>query len=424
MNKFAQLSALAATAGLATAGSLDLDRSYAAELRSDAGAYSVLNSSAANLQVTAAARFGYGINMRDNGGFTNSDNETTVGFGFQDVEVRLTGQVTDSINATISFDFGPDENRPIGNDFDSSFEENGVNLEDAYADWTVNDGFSLRIGQFIQAFSAGRNISEYHMMGAFRSSAQSLLGDNGYSQGIEAHFGGDNWGAAVGFSDGPRSANTAFNDAILDDTDPNNIIVIGSGEADYAINGRFDFYSDSDKARFDDRAAWRGQSAGWRVGAGGFWASFGDTNPSGPENEFLSFTVDGAYEADGWGLNAALFWQNVDLDGAGSDDNFGIEIGANMFFSDQLEGFARYDVVVFDEDFGGSTEDTFQAISLGVNYYFVPESHAAKFTADLGWAFDDTRGLGSETGGSPFGGGFLGDSDGEINLSLMLQFMF
>ncbi len=400
MNKFAQISALAATAGLATAGSLDLDRSYAAELRSDAGAYSVLNSSAANLQVTAAARFGYGINLRDNSALANDD-ETTVGFGFQDVEVRLTGQVTDSINATISFDFGPDENADLG----SSSSSGSANLEDAYADWTVNDGFSLRVGQFIQAFSAGRNISEYHMMGAFRSSAQSVLGDNAYSQGIEAHFGGDNWGAAVGFSDGPRSANTAFN---------------SGAESDYAFNGRFDFFSDSDKARFDDRAAWRGQSAGWRIGAGGFWATTGDTNPSGAEDEFLSLTVDGAYEGDGWGVNAAFFWQNIDLDGAGSDDNYGGEIGANMFFSDQLEGFARYDIVVFDEDFIG-TEDTFQAVNVGVNYYFVPESHAAKFTADLGWAFDDTRGIASE---GLLGGGFLGDSDGELNLSFMLQFMF
>jgi hypothetical protein len=400
MNKFAQLSALAATAGLATAGSLDLDRSYAAELRSDAGAYSVLNSSAANLQVTAAARFGYGINLRDNSSLANDD-ETTVGFGFQDVEVRLTGQVTDSINATISFDFGPDENADLG----SSSDTGTANLEDAYADWTVNEGFSLRVGQFIQAFSAGRNISEYHMMGAFRSSAQSVLGDNAYSQGIEAHFGGDNWGAAVGFSDGPRSANTAFN---------------SSAESDYAFNGRFDFFSDSDKARFDDRAAWRGQSAGWRIGAGGFWATTGDTNPSGAEDEFLSFTVDGAYEGDGWGVYAAGFWQNIDLDGAGSEDNFGGEIGANMFFSDQLEGFARYDIVIFDQDFIG-TEDTFQAINVGVNYYFVPESHAAKFTADLGWAFDDTRGIPSE---GALGGGYLGDSDGEINLAFMLQFMF
>lgn len=409
MNKFAQISALAATAGLATAGSLDMDRSYAAELRSDAGAFSVLNSRAANLQVSAAARFGYGINLRDNSGFTNDDNETTVGFGFQDVEVRLTGQVTDSITATISFDFGPDENRPLGNDFDSDFEGNSVNLEDAYADWAVNDNFTLRIGQFIQQFSAGRSISEYHMMGAFRSSAQSLLGDTAYSQGIEAHFGGDNWGAAIGFTDGPRSANTAFN---------------SSAEADYALNARFDFYSDSDKARFNDRAAWRGQSAGWRIGAGAFWANYGDTNPSGAEDEYLSATVDAAYEGDGWGVYAAFFWQNVDLDGAGSEDNYGGEIGASMFFSDQLEGFLRYDIVVFDNNFGGSDEDTYQAVNVGINYYFVPESHAAKFTVDLGWAFDDTRGLGSETGGSPFGGGFLGDSDGEFNLSFMLQFMF
>lgn len=400
MNKFAQLSALAATAGLATAGSLDLDRSYAAELRSDAGAYSVLNSSAANLQVTAAARFGYGINLRDNSALANDD-ETTVGFGFQDVEVRLTGQVTDSINATISFDFGPDENADLG----SSSDAGSANLEDAYADWTVNEGFSLRVGQFIQAFSAGRNISEYHMMGSFRSSAQSVLGDNAYSQGIEAHFGGDQWGAALGFSDGPRTANTAFNSA---------------EEADYAFNGRFDFYSDTDKARFDDRAAWRGQSAGWRIGAGGFWSMTGDTNPSGPEDEFLSFTVDGAYEGDGWGVYAAGFWQNIDLDGAGSEDNLGGEIGANMFFSDQFEGFARYDIIVFDEDVTAD-EDTFQAVNVGINYYFVPESHAAKFTADIGWAFDDTRGIPSE---GQFGGGFLGDSDGELNLALMLQFMF
>lgn len=411
MNKLASFSAItiAASAGFATAGSLDLDRAYAAELRSDAGAYSVLNSSAANLTVSAGARFGYGLNFRDNSGFTSDDNETTVGFGFQDVEVRLTGQVTDSITATISFDFGPDENAPVGNQFDDEFEGDGVNLEDAYADWMVNDGFTLRIGQFIQAYSAGRSISEYHMMGAFRSPTQSLLGDTGYSQGIEAHFGGDTWAGAVGFSDGPRSGNTAFND---------------EGEADYAFNARFDFFSDTEKDRFMDRAAWRGQSAGWRLGAGAFWASFGDTNPAGAESEFFSVTADGAYEGDGWGVNAAAFWQNNDIDGSGSEDNYGLEIGANMFFSDQLEGYARYDVVVFDEEFGGSDEDTFQTISAGVNYYIVPESHAAKFTADLGYAFDDTTGLGSETGGSPFGGGFLGDSDGEINISLMLQFLF
>lgn len=400
MNKFAQISALAATAGLATASSLDMDRSYAAELRSDAGAFSVLNSRAANLQVTAGARFGYGMNFRDNNALPNDD-ETTIGFGFQDVEVRLTGQVTDSITATVSFDFGPSDS--FGGEFFGGDSDSSVELEDAYADWAVNDTFTLRIGQFVAAYSAGRSVNEYHMMGAFRSNAQTLLGDTGWSQGIEAHFGGDNWGAVIGFTDGPFTSNTAFNSA---------------AEADWAFNGRFDFYSDSDKARFNDRAAWRGQSAGWRIGAGGYWANYGDTNPSGPEDEFFGLTVDAAYEGDGWGVNGAFFWQNGDFDGGGSIDNYGFEIGANMFFSDQLEGFARWDAIFFDSDF---IDEDFHFISAGINYYFVPESHAAKFTVDVVYSFTDTDtldALNPSPGGfnGPSTTGLLGASDGEFLL--------
>lgn len=406
MNKLASFSAItiAASAGLATAGSLDLDRAYAAELRSDAGAYSVLNSSAANLTVSAGARFGYGINLRDNS--TLGDDEDTFGFGFQEVEVRLSGQVTDSINATISFDFGPDDTELGAYDGD----EGTARLEDAYADWMINDGFTLRIGQFVQAFSAGRSISEFEMMGAFRSATEVALGDADWSQGVEAHFGGDTWAGAIGFSDGPRSANTQFNSA---------------GEADYAINGRFDFFSDSDKERFTDRAAWRGQSAGWRIGAGAIFAASGETNPSaGADTDQIWYTVDAAYEADGWGVNAAFFGRYVDVDGGDEVDTYGFEIGGNLFFSDQLEGFARWDTLIFEDDVAGTTEDTFNFISGGVNYYLVPESHAAKITAEIGYSIDDTTGATGDVIGANGLGGFLGNSDGEINIALMMQFLF
>ena len=418
MNKIASISAItiAASAGFATAGSLDLDRAYATELRSDAGAYSVLNSRAANLEVTAGARFGYNINVRDNNDLA-SDDETTIGFGFEDVEVRLSGQVTDSINATISFDFGPGEGiardgrsgMPSSPSFFDDLDESGVNLEDAYADWMINDGFTLRIGQFVQAFSAGRSISEYHMMGAYRSSAQEVLGDTGWTQGVEAHFGGDTWSGVVGFNDGPFTGNSAFNSA---------------AEADFAFNARFDFFSDADKARFNDRTSWRGASNAWRIGAGAFWASYGSTNPSGSDDDIFGYTIDAAYESDGWAVYGAFFGQHLDIEGASSMDNFGFELGASMFFNDQFEGFARYDVIIFDEDFLG-TEDTFNAVNVGINYYFVPESHAAKFTAELGWAFDDTQ-VGDPTVNSfpALGGGYLGNSDGELNLAFMFQFMF
>lgn len=416
MNKLASISAitLVASAGFATAGTLDLDRAYATELRSDAGAYSVLNSSAANLEVTAGTRFGYRANFR-RGTHLESNDRRTVGFEFQDVEVRLTGQVTDSITATVSFDFGPDDNFASGwtstlADFEG--EGQSVNLEDAYADWMINDGFTLRIGQFVQQFSAGRSMSEYHMMGAYRSNVQNSIGDVGWSQGVEAHFGGDTWSAAIGFTDGPFSANTAFNDAF---------------EADYAINARFDLFSDGDKNRFRDATSWRGSSTAWRVGAGALYASYGDTNPSFSETfNTLQYTVDAAYAADGWGVNGAFFGQrNKGFLGDNSIHNWGFELGANMFFNDQVEGYARWDSMWLDRDLADAVElekRSLHNLAVGFNYYFVPESHAAKFTGELGWAFRDTRGDIDE---GFFGNAFLGNSDkNELNLAFMFQFMF
>ena len=81
---------------------------------------------------------------------------------------------------------------------------------------------------------------------------------------------------------------------------------------------------------------------------------------------------------------------------------------------------SRYDIVVFDDDFIAD-EDTFQAVAIGMNYYLVPESHAAKITAEIGYAFDDTTGAGTD---GLLGGGFIGDSDGELNLAVMFQFLF
>lgn len=408
MNKLAQISALTLAAGFATAGSLDLDRAYATELKSDASVRNALTTQAGNIAVTAGTRFSYGLNFRDNDAL--GDDDTTLGFGFNDVEVRVAGQVTDNINATISFDFGPNDSS-----FTSGGSDTSVQLEDAYADWTVNDSFTLRVGQFVQSFSGGRAVSEYEMMNSFRSVTETVLGDTGWSQGIEAHFGGDTWAGAVGFSDGPRSANTSFDAA---------------GEADFAFNGRFDIYSDSDKARFDDRAAWRGQSAGWRVGAGAIYATYGETNPSGTELDSLLYTIDGAYEADGWGVNAAFFGANVDPDAGDSQDHFGFELGGNFFFTDQVEGFARFDMLIVDDSIlAPGDEDTYSFLSGGINYYFVPESHAAKFVAEVGYAFEDSSALsGLPINGTDFGsgtGGFIGDSDsGEIFVNFLMQVMF
>lgn len=417
MNNKTQITAaallVAAATGFAAAGSLDLDRSYAAELKADAGARSVLNqSNSSDINVHVGVRFGYSYNSAD--GHSNSDDDTTVGFQFSEAEVGIEGDVTDNMHARISFDFAP------ANDHASS--GGGAELEDAYIDWAVNDTFSLRVGQFIPAFSAEASTSEFNTVGAHRSVSHEYLGTPSWTQGVEAQFGGDTWTFALGFNDGPNTSNTTYSD---------------SSEADFGINARFDFYSDSDMGRFADQTSWRGSAAGWRLGAGLMWATYGSTNPAGAETDSVFFTIDGAYEADGWAVRAAFYYTDIEDSASSDHSNMGFELGGSFFFSDQWEGFARWDMLILDDDAGAgqtSNEDTFNFVAIGANYYFVPESHAAKFTLELGVSLDETADITSGTGdmgtgafGANSSTGFFqeqGGEDGQIMISGTMQWLF
>ncbi|MCA9302883.1 MAG: hypothetical protein KC996_02040 [Phycisphaerales bacterium] len=425
MNKSAQLSAaiaLAATAGFATAGSLDIDRAYASELKADAGTRNVLNvGNASNIEVEVGVRFSYTYNTRsDDASMTLGDDDTTVGFSFSDVEVRVSGDVTENMHATLSFDFGPD---------DGVSGSGGVNLEDAYVDWSVNDDFTLRVGQFVPNFSDEARTSEFHTLGGYRAVSHEYLNTPSWSQGIEGWFGGDNWTGTIGFTDGFGTWNTAFN---------------SSAEQDYSFHARFDFYSDSDKARFNDQTSWRGSADGWRIGAGIAFASMGSTNPSAAtDTDVFYWNADASYEGDGWTVRGAAYGYSYD-GGTGADfDDLGFMIGGSVFFNDQWELFGRWDCMILDDNGNGliaaAADDTFNFVSIGTNYYFVPESHAAKLSFEVGISLDETALIGggsfsgsSVTGVSPIGSGpgssgFLGDvsgEDGELMFSGTLQWLF
>tara|TARA_R110002072_G_scaffold42064_10_gene117890 strand:+ start:21303 stop:22574 length:1272 start_codon:yes stop_codon:yes gene_type:complete len=423
MNNKTQITAAAiitaATTGFAAAGSLELDRAYAAELKADAGTRSVLNQgNMSNVEVSVGVIFGYSFNSAD--GRAPADNDDTMGFGFNEAQVAIEGDVTDNMRGRVSFDFGPN---------DAGAGAGGTaTLEDAYVDWTVNDSMTLRVGQFVPAYSAEASTSEFHTMNTYRSVSHEWLATPSWTQGVEAHFSGDTWGFAVGFNDGPNTANTAYN---------------AGGEADFAINARFDMYSDSDKARFDDQTSWRGSAAGWRVGAGVLFASYGDTNPSAVvDTEDTWFTIDGAYEADGWAVRAAFYYADNEVTATANPSNMGFEVGGSFFFSDQWEGFARWDTLIVDDDASAgqtTNEDTFNFLAVGANYYFVPESHAAVFTIELGVSLDETSdlvGVAGDTGVGVLGGangatigssGFFQENageDGQIMLSGTMQWMF
>lgn len=182
----AMAAAVVATAGLAQAGSdLSLARSY--ELNNDASQYDALlsQSNLSNIKVKAQVQARYQYNDRDDAGL--GDNDTTLGFSLRRTKIEVSGDVTDNISAKVKFAFS----RSTGT----------AGLEDAYAKWKVSEDLTLKIGQFKQQIIREETLSGSKQLAAERSALNETF-NQAYSQGIEAHFGGDSWRGAIGFSDG------------------------------------------------------------------------------------------------------------------------------------------------------------------------------------------------------------------------------
>lgn len=343
-----------------------------------------------SLKISGQTQFQYNINLRDDD--TLGDDDTTIGFQMRRTRINVENQVTDSIKAKIQMDFAR--------------EGGSASLQEAYADWTVNDGLKLRIGHQKLHFWRETTLGSTKQLTAEESATSSVF-SQGYSQMVEAWFGGDSWRGWVAFSDGFDSANTSFD---------------SSDEADYALTGRAEFkFGDADWKQFDQYTSWRGSASGGMVGVAAHWQTAGDTNPSSSSStDTFSVTADFSWVADGWNAAIAGVWRSVD-DGSTDQDDYGILAQAGVFLSDQFELFGRYDVVLTDDDLSA---DDFSTVTGGFNYYITPESHAAKFTMQVAYyldAVDLTGGVVSPSDGLHL----LADGeDGQIALTTQLQLLF
>lgn len=389
--------ALVATAGLAQAETdLSLSRSY--ELSNASSSYDSLmsNSNLANIKVSAQVQARYQLNSRDDASTTlaNPDDDLTLGFSMRRTKIAIEGDVTDNIKGKVQF----------------AFSRNGgaSALEDAYADWAINDDMTLRIGQFKTQMIREENVSSKRQLASERSAVNETFNMD-RSQGIELHFGGDSWRGAIGFTDGFNSDNTAFN---------------SSAEADYALNARFEMLlGDAEWSQFKQFTSWRGSTSGSMLGAAIAFQSGGDTNPSNPagSSEMTTGTIDYSYVGDGWNAFVAGIWRNMDPAGGIDTDDFGVVAQAGFFVTDQDELFLRWDSV-FPDNNNAPTDEDFNSITVGWNHYLVPESHAAKLTVDVAYYLDETTLSIVNTSDSH---NLLPDSeDGQFGITAQFQFLF
>ena len=405
---------------------LDLDRAYASQLRSDAETRSSLlgNTNSANVNIEVMTQFRYMYNSRDEltpGAL--GDDDTTMGFDTPRTQVRLSGSVTDDISALVVFDFGAAENGTA---------QGTANLLVAQGAWSLNDNWAMLFGQWHNPVMGSETFAPEHTLAVDKSFTNEFF-QVGYTQGVAFAYSGDQFKFVGAFSDGAEYitnyssvSNSAFNAA---------------GENDFGITGRFDWLVEGTWDQFADQTSWRGSNYGVKIGAGAHWQTQGDTNDSGAgsgslpaghdSTEVTFWTVDAQVEGDGWNAFAQYVGHDVDIEATTNLNytNHGFIAQGGVFVSDQVELFGRYDVVMLDDVLVlAGTSDNYQSITAGMNYYFVPESHAAKFTLDAVFAIDESVNMDLIFGGAgsndPSATGLLGLSDSEFLLRGQLTLVF
>lgn len=336
----------------------DDQRAYAAELFADAaGRTSQLAQGDQNFSVDVHGyfQFRYNWNRRDEAPPGGEDN--TIGFQMARTRLNVSGNV-------INEDWG--YFIQFGSDPDGSFF-----LEDAYGTFRFENGWQAQFGQFKLPFSREGLVGDQYLLAADRSVTGSLF-NAGRSQGVQFGFAGDTFRFAGAFSDGLQALNTDW----------------GTESADFGVTGRVEYKWAGDWAQSRDLTSFQNSDFFGMVGGAVHFESGGSTGTLGggttPDQDILAATADVSIESNGWNVFGAFFWSSID-NGADFDD-MGFLVQGGLFLSPQTEIFGRFDIVMPDSNH--ANDEDFTTITVGVNHYFVPESHAAKFTLDLQWFLD------------------------------------
>jgi hypothetical protein len=296
----------------------------------------------------------------------------------------------------------------------NSGDSDGPGLEEAYVKWMYSDQMSFKMGQFIDPVFHEQLTQSDRQLAADRSLVNQMLSgaDESYTQGVTVMFApASNWSVEFGFTDGVNTGNTSFRDF------PN-------GPTDFGIVGRVEFAAMGDKSGYNDFTAMGNKQDSLVIGGGGDWTQSGDTDnflhtvDAQWENGQGNLSVYGAYVGEyirnGGGAGITGITGVADNDSY----NWGFLLQAGYMLDPNWEIFGRYDYTHLDDSIavgnGTSTEDNFNEITGGVNYYF--HGHHAKVTLDLTYLPNGCpAGLGNL--------GFINSDDDEFVLRGQFQLM-
>jgi hypothetical protein len=347
-----------------------------------------------SLRIGGAAQFTYNASFRDDS-VVGQNNDLAVGFENPLTRVRASGTVgTRDLGYKIQM---------------TALSDGGFAIDDAFAEYSYGNGVSVRIGQFNLPVLREVVIGAEDRLGSDFSVNSRFFGQ-GYSQGVQVGYTAEQFRIMGALSDGAGTDNTAFT---------------SGQEADIALSVRAEgLVMGSNWDQFNNYTSFRGASDNALLVGGALHYQTGGETAGTTEADVLLLTVDGTWEGPGYNITGNFNYRNVDLP-AGDTTDFGFLLQGGYFFTDNVEGFARYELIINDDAPAG-VDDSNSFLFGGVNYYVFAESNAAKFTGQIGYAFNQTNGLVTAGGpGFELGNALLGQAeDGEFALQLFFQVVF
>jgi len=379
-------------AALAQTANLDTSRALANDLLADAsGRTSQLAAADTKFTVDVHGymQFRYNWNHRDDESLSDGEDNAV---GFQNARTRLnvSGNIfNEDWYYFVQFGWGPDGD---------------TLLEDAYGSYKFGNGWDVMWGQFKAPFMREELVSDKFQLAADRSqlwNTFSLM----RTQGIQLGFEGQQARVMLSFNDGAGASNTDFTSAT---------------EADWAATARVEFKWAGDWKQALDFTSFPQSPFFGMVGVAGHWQSGGDTFAT-TDVDVGAITADVSLEGDGWNAFAAAVYRHVDPATSDELNDWGFLAQGGIFVGPKWELFARWDIVIPDDSRTGG-DDTFSALTFGVNNYMMQDSHAAKLTIDFQWFMDNP----SQSIVSPntLTGLLPSDEDTQWNLRAQMQLVF
>jgi len=356
--------------------SLDNSRAYSNELLADAaGRTSALaqDERTFSVDVHGYTQFRYiYTHLEDEDEGTGDDDDSALGFQMARTRLSVSGNIINE-NWGYFIQFGFDR------------DSGSASLLDAYGTYKMENGWNIMFGQFKLPFLREELVSSKYQLAWDRSPTNETF-NQGRSQGIQAGFEGDAWRFMAAFSDGFMTANTDY---------------ISGAEADFALTARFEYKWAGAWEQFRDFTSFPNSDFAGMFGVAGHYQTGGETLNT-VDADSWALTADVSVEGNGWNVYAAGVYTNSEPEGGEDRNDWGWVLQGGFFVAPQLEIFARADMVLPDDEDGGEDgDDEFTSITAGINYYVVPESHAAKFTAGFIYFLDEANngivGAGTQT---------------------------